>query len=294
MISVVIPSYRRPELILRLLADLYAQEAAEFEVIVVDDCSPDDSVEQFRRAFPQARIFRNEKNGGPAVARNRGIREARGDVIVGFDSDVTLPDKRVLAKVIQAFAAHPQATGFAFRLLEVDGKTDDAPRWWHSKPLATHANQVFETSYFSGTAYAFKREALFAAGLYPEFLYMHYEEALLAYRLMDQGGVILYAPELTAVHHAHAVSRRSEIKVFYKPRNQILFALECFSGFRRLTYLAPRLTYNFLLSLRYGSLHRFFEALQSAKAIWRERKGSGRPLQRATLERIDALPRTGS
>ena len=100
MLSIIIPSYNRRDLILGLLRDVYAQEAADFEVIVVDDCSPDDSVAAIRREFPQTQVLVNEKNSGPAVARNRGVLAAKGEFIVGFDSDVTIPDKFLLKKIL--------------------------------------------------------------------------------------------------------------------------------------------------------------------------------------------------
>ena len=96
MLSIVIPCYNRSDLILALLRDVYAQRDVDFEVIVVDDCSPDDSVASIRRAFPQTKVLVNEKNSGPAVARNRGVLAAKGEFIVGFDSDVTIPDKHLL------------------------------------------------------------------------------------------------------------------------------------------------------------------------------------------------------
>ncbi|MDX2187624.1 MAG: glycosyltransferase family 2 protein [Opitutaceae bacterium] len=290
-LSIVIPSYRRPELILRLLADLYAQEGAEFEVIVVDDCSPDDSVEQFKRAFPQAKVLRNEKNGGPAVARNRGIREARGEVIVGFDSDVTVPDRHLLAKVVRAFAEHPKASGFAFRLLEPDGVTDDKPRWWHSQPFETGKDRFFETSYFSGTAYAFRKPILVEAGLYPEWLYMHYEEYLLALRIMDAGGSIFYHPELTAIHHAHPVSRRSQIKTFYKPRNQILLAVDCLPTGRAIAYIVPRAVYSFIGAVFRRSLPDYFRAASSCRQMLMARTTDRKPLSTETLRRVRSLKR---
>ena len=107
MLSIVIPSYNRRDLVLALLRDVYAQEAAEFEVIVVDDRSPDDSVAEIQREFPQVRILVNEKNSGPAVARNRGVLAAKGEFIVGFDSDVTIPDRLLLKKIADAFQAEP-------------------------------------------------------------------------------------------------------------------------------------------------------------------------------------------
>src|SRR5689334_6654841 len=160
LISVVIPAYNRRDSILQLLADVYRQEGVSFEVIVVDDCSPDDTVAAITARYPTVRLFRNAVNGGPAVSRNRGVREARGEFIVGFDSDVTVPDTTVLRRTAETFRKFPEATGLAFRLFSPDGKTDDAPRWWHPVPIGRYANERFSTHYFSGTGYAFRREAM--------------------------------------------------------------------------------------------------------------------------------------
>ena len=104
-------------------------------MIVVDDCSPDDSVEAIRREFPAVRLFVNETNGGPAVTRNRGIREAQGELIVGFDSDVTLPDPWLLAKVAARFQEFPSVDGLALRIFKPDGVSEDVGRWWHPRPI---------------------------------------------------------------------------------------------------------------------------------------------------------------
>jgi GT2 family glycosyltransferase len=286
MISVVIPSYNRRDCVVALLRDVFAQQVADFEVIVVDDCSPDGSVETFRREFPRARIFVNEKNGGPAVTRNRGIREAKGDIVVGFDSDVTIPDARLLLKVANRFNEHPQVDGLAFRLLKPDGKSEDTPRWWHPVPIGTYADKQFYTSYFSGTAYAFRRDALVKAGMYPEILYMHYEEVELAYRILDGGGEILHCPDLVALHHANEVSRRSEVTVFYKPRNQILLAAACLPGFSAVQYVVPRVIYQFAKACRGGHVRDFFRAMRSARNLLPTLMKSRKPLKQETLQRI--------
>jgi GT2 family glycosyltransferase len=289
MISVVIPSYNRRDGMLALLADLRRQEGVEFEVIVVDDCSPDDSVEAIRREFPEVKVFVNEKNGGPAVTRNRGIREASGDFIVGFDSDVTLPDSSLLAKTEACFRKSGAVAGLAFRLLKADGKSEDTGRWWHPLPIGGFADREFLTSYFSGTAYAFRRTAVEAAGLYPELLYMHYEEVELAWRILDGGGGILYQPGLVAVHHANPVSRRSEVEVFLKPRNQILLAVSCLPLADALVYVIPRTAYQGFKALSHGHFRDFLRSMGSAAKLfpcqWKLRK----PLRRETLGRIRAL-----
>lgn len=274
---------------LALLADLRRQEGAEFEVVVVDDQSPDDSVEAIRRDFPEVRLFVNERNGGPSVTRNRGIREARGGIIVGFDSDVTLPDTRMLEKVVAAFGEDGGASGLAFRILQPDGVSEDVGRWWHQVPPGSHAERVFSTSYFSGTAYAFRRDAVVDAGLYPEILYMHYEEVELAWRVLDGGGRIDYRPELKVLHHANPVSRRSQVEVFLKPRNQILLAVSCLPWPKALGYVIPRTGFQFCKSCAKGYLPDFVRAMRSAIDLLPRQLDARKPLKRETLARISKL-----
>lgn len=289
LISVVIPAYNRRDSILQLLADVYRQEVVSFEVIVVDDCSPDDTVAAITAKYPAVRLFRNAVNGGPAVSRNRGVREARGEFIVGFDSDVTVPDPTVLRRAAETFRQYPGVTGLAFRLLEPDGKTEDVPRWWHPVSVERHAGERFLTHYFSGTGYAFRREAMVAAGLYPEILYMHYEEVELAFRILDQGGSIMHCPDLPVLHHANPIASRSKIKVFYKPRNQILVALACLPWMRALAYLLPRLIYNFAISLVYRHPGEFWGALVSARKLAPQVLANRAPLRAETWRRIRLL-----
>ncbi len=291
MISVVIPSFNRKDNVLALLADLTRQEGVEFEVIVVDDCSPDGTFEAVSRDFPQVRQIKNPKNSGPAVTRNRGVLAAKGEIIVGFDSDVTVPDTRVLAKVIETFNRYPKVDGLAFRLFSPDGASDDKPRWWHPVAIESHAASTFETSYFSGTAYAFRREPMLRAGLYPEWLYMHYEEVLLAYRMIDQGSVILYVPRLTAVHHARPTPRRNKIKTFYKPRNQILLAVACYTTWRGAIYLAPRLGLSAFQALLGGHFGEFLAAIKSARELARPLRSQRKPLAKKTWMYLATLGR---
>ncbi|MEI8037514.1 MAG: glycosyltransferase family 2 protein [Verrucomicrobiota bacterium] len=291
MISVVIPCYNRRDGMLALLADIYRQKGVAFEVIVVDDCSSDDSVESLRREFPQITLLVNDTNSGPCVTRNRGIRAACGTFVVGFDSDVTIPDRRLLAKVRDAFAESPGASGFAFRILTSDGSTDDLPRWWHPVPHAQGKDRSFATDYFSGTAYAFRREVMIQAGLYPEILYMHYEEVALALRVLDDGGAILYCPGLRVLHHAHQTSRRSEVQVFYKPRNQVLLAVLCFPLWQGVAYLAPRLLCQLTKALVGGHVDEFQRAMRDAVSKISLLRSGRQPLKKGTLRRITQLRR---
>ena len=289
MISIVIPSYNRRDAILRLLEGLYRQEGAEFEVIVVDDCSPDDSVAAIRRAFPQVRLFVNEKNGGPAVTRNRGVREAKGEIVVGLDSDVTVVDPFLLSRVEVAFEAHPKASGLAFRILKPDGVSEDVERWWHPVPIAEFADKRFLTSYFSGTGYAFRKDAMIAAGLFPEIFYMHYEEVELALRILDNGGTILHCPDLKVLHHEGKTAGRSRVQLFYKPRNQILLALSCYPFWKAVGYVVPRVGFQFAKAVCNRHVGVFATAIVDGFATARKQLAIRKPLKGPTFLQLRRL-----
>ena len=289
MISVVIPTYNRRDTIVGLLDDVFRQTGTDFEVIVVDDCSADDPGEFLKARFPRITYLRNEKNSGPAVTRNRGVRAAKGDIIVGFDNDVSVPDTQTLSRVATLLGQRTDVDGLAFRLLKPDGVSDDVDRWWHPMPIKDYATRSFSTSYFSGTAYAFRRQAMLDAGIFPEHLFMHYEEVELALRIIDQGGVILYSPEVSVLHHAHVVSRRSEIKVFYKPRNQLLIAAGCLPPSRAMGYVVPRLAFQFLVAVKDRHLASYFRDLRSAAQKMPECLRTRRVLKPATFRRLAAI-----
>ena len=92
-ISVVVPLYNKGPYIERALNSILAQGCQDFEVIVVDDGSSDDGpvrVQAF--ADPRIRLV-CQPNGGPGAARNRGIAEAKGDLLAFLDADdAWMPD----------------------------------------------------------------------------------------------------------------------------------------------------------------------------------------------------------
>jgi GT2 family glycosyltransferase len=288
MLSIVIPSYNRRDSTLRLLENVFQQDE-EFEVIVVDDKSTDDTNEHIRLKYPDVILIENEINSGPAVSRNRGVKQARGEIVIGLDNDVTISDPFLFKKVRRYFEKQPSYTGLAFRLLTPDKKIDDAPRWWHSKPLATHAKKTFETSYFSGTGYSFRRKEFLEAGGYPEIFYMYNEEVLLAYRIIDNGGTIQYIPDLEVVHHAAKTARRNRIQMFFKPRNQLILATLCMSKMRWVCFVVPRLCFNFCLSLMQFYVPSFFSAIKDYAYLHKECLQQRRPLKRSTWKRIKKM-----
>jgi glycosyltransferase involved in cell wall biosynthesis len=106
MISIVIPTYNSSRFMPNLLESIFKQAVEDMEVIIVDDCSKDDTV-NIAKKYPVS-VIQMEKNGGPARARNRGVNEAKGDIIFFLDSDVLVLDGTV-REVKKYFENNPSA-----------------------------------------------------------------------------------------------------------------------------------------------------------------------------------------
>lgn len=88
LVSVIMPSWNTSNFIAESIQSVIDQTYENWELIIVDDCSTDNTDEVVAR-FTDKRIryFKNEKNSGAALSRNRGLREARGEWIAFLDSD---------------------------------------------------------------------------------------------------------------------------------------------------------------------------------------------------------------
>jgi glycosyltransferase involved in cell wall biosynthesis len=115
-ISVVLPTYGRPEFIRRAARSVLDQTYTDAELIVVDDCSPDpaaDAVADLPDGPIPLRVVRHEVNRGAPAARNTGIEHAEGEFVAFIDDDDTwAPEK--LERQLEVFEASPPDVGVVY------------------------------------------------------------------------------------------------------------------------------------------------------------------------------------
>src|SRR5918996_1041295 len=87
-ISIIVPVYNNPSDLRECLSAFRSTSCPDWEIIVVDDASTDDSSSVAARMG--ARVLRLAENMGPAAARNYGARHARGDILFFVDADVVV------------------------------------------------------------------------------------------------------------------------------------------------------------------------------------------------------------
>ena len=89
LVSVIMPSYNTENFIADSIRSVVTQTYSNWELLIVDDCSTDNTDNVVRPFLKDTRVkyFKNEKNYGAAVSRNKALREAKGKWIAFLDSD---------------------------------------------------------------------------------------------------------------------------------------------------------------------------------------------------------------
>ena len=96
-VTIIMPSYNSENFIIESIESVLAQTYSNWELIIVDDCSPDDSnkiIAKYIDSDSRIKLIKLQKNSGPAIARNMAIETANSRYIAFLDSDdVWLPNK---------------------------------------------------------------------------------------------------------------------------------------------------------------------------------------------------------
>lgn len=114
LVSIVTPAWRAAAFVGQTIESVMAQDYPQWEMHVVDDCSPDDTatvIEAYAARDARVKLIRQQKNGGAAMARNVALEAARGRYVAFLDSDdLWLPGKLTR----QLAFMREQKAGFSF------------------------------------------------------------------------------------------------------------------------------------------------------------------------------------
>ncbi len=169
LVSVIIPTFNRSSMVVEAVESVLAQSYAELEVIVVDDGSTDDTRERLRSYGQRLILVVNEKNRGVSAARNRGIRQSRGEFVALLDSDdLWRPGK--IQRQLDFFSAHPRAMICQTEEIWVRRGRRVNPRQKHRKYSGYIFPHCLPLCIVSPSAVMIKRELLSRVGLFDEQL----------------------------------------------------------------------------------------------------------------------------
>lgn len=248
-VSVVILTFNRPDEILYNVSSLVEGLGSDVEIIVVDNnsCNPVSNV--LNEYANRIKVIELKENVGVG-ARNIGLRHASGEIVVTVDDDVYGINESGLRKIVNFFEMNASAGALNFKV--VDDKTGVQMNWCHHRQVEQWGDSEFLTYEISEGAVAFRREAFFQAGGYPNYFFISHEGPDLAIGLMNYGWDVYYYPSVV-VQHAHSdVARVSWRRYYYDTRNAIWLALRRYPAYMALKSVTVHLLAMFVYSLRDG------------------------------------------
>lgn len=238
-ISIIIPNYNGLKYLNGCLASLTRQvpDTPPTEIVVVDNGSTDESIEQARALYPDVRYILLPENTGFCHAVNVGIRETQSPYVLLLNNDtVAAPDfVRELYRAITADSRTKRPVFAASALMRmwdrpelVDDAGDrfNALGWAYSRGKGcSAADYMCPTDIFSACAGAaiYRRDVLERIGLFDELHFAYLEDVDLGYRAQLYGYRSVYAPAAGVIHYGSAStgSRYNERKTALVPANNI-------------------------------------------------------------------------
>ena len=217
LVSVIIPVYGKSDYTLNCLASIAASPPkVPFEIIVVDDDSPDRSAELLAK-IPGIRLIKNDENKGFIRSCNSAAAESKGEYLYFLNNDTTVTSGW-MDELVRTFREFP-GTGLAgSKLIYPDGRLQEAGGiiWqdgsaWNfgrlEDPELPAYNYAREVDYCSGASIMVPRALFEELGGFDEhYLPAYCEDSDLALKIRDKGYRVIYQPLSTVVHYEGVTS----------------------------------------------------------------------------------------
>ncbi len=247
-LSVIIVSYNVSSFLIQCLNSLFAgTDQNQFEVIVVDNHSFDQTPVRIKKLFPQIKLLQNDRNLGFAGAVNKGLKQAAGDFVCLLNPD-TLVKTDTMAILRQYLEDHPECGVVGCKVLDADGTMQLASRRsfprpkvavpkllgltrlfpkhpWFGQYNMTHQDPdiIQEVDAVSGSCMMIPRRIFDEIGAFDERFFMYFEDTDFCFRVQKAGYRVVYNPNTQIIHYKGESLKRAPfntIEVFHQAMEQ--------------------------------------------------------------------------
>lgn len=252
-LSIVIPNYNGVRLFPDTLPTVFEALSTvqiPYEVLVVDDCSPDGSAAFLQKEFPEVRVISNEKNSGFVLTSNRGMRNAKYDLALLLNSDVKLTphyfdNQFKYFERDDTFGVMGRIIGWDDNIIQDGAKYPS----FHGVKIKTSGNYLLENEeemknglysmYLSGAnALVDRKKFLEIGGLNEAFAPIYVEDYELSLKAWRMGWKCYYDHNSICRHQVSTTMRSKEkenyVKKIYNRNKMFLHAIHLSKGERRL------------------------------------------------------------
>lgn len=245
-VSIIIVNWNTQDILKKCLKSIYTQtQHINFEVILIDNASSDDSVQMVKEIFPEVILIENQENRGFAAANNQGIAIAKGRYVLLLNSDTVILNNAI-SKTISFADDNPEAAVVGCRVLNPDRSLQPTcfmfpsilnmvlsssylykllPRskffgrermtWWDR-------SDVREVDVVIGCFMLVRPQAIEQVGMMDEQYFMYCEETDWCYRFKQTGWKNVFTPEAEIIHLGGVSSRQKHHQMILQKQTSIL------------------------------------------------------------------------
>ncbi|WP_435624552.1 glycosyltransferase family 2 protein [Flagellimonas sp.] len=282
LVSIITINYNESEVTLDLLDSVRKLSYANYEVIVVDNASPNDNPDRIKENYPEVNLIKSQENLGFAGGNNLGVKQAKGEYLLFINNDTIVPPNFIqplvetlqkddsIGMVSPKIKFHWDPT-----LIQYAGYTP-MNKWtirnnsigYHQKDNGDF-DEPKETQSIHGAAMMVPRRVVDEVGMMTEIYFLYYEEHDWAEMVKRAGYKIFYQPKSHILHkESVSTGKFSPLKTYYISRNRILFARRNFKPLSLAISLLfqcfvsiPKNTLQFLLKREFAHLKAFWRAI---------------------------------
>jgi GT2 family glycosyltransferase len=228
-VSIIIPSYNTKWLLEKNLPHVLNAKKNKknniVEIIVVDDASPDGSVDLLKKKFPEVKVVKHKINRGFSSSVNTGARTSKGDLLVLLNTDV-IPEEDFLVSTLPLFK-DDSVFAISFSEKGYSWAKGEFKNGFVGHGLGTKTKKVHDTFWVSGGSGIFRRDYWMSLGGIDEKLFspFYWEDLDLGYRALKRGYKLLWDPDSRVLHkHESTIGLLPKKYVGrIRERNQLIF-----------------------------------------------------------------------
>jgi len=283
LVSIIILNYNAGELIEKCVDSIYQSNYKNYEIIVVDNNSKDNSHVRCKERFPEIKVIENKKNLGYCEGNNVGIRKSKGKFIIILNPD-TIVEPKWINELLSGYEKFGdgmyqpkfltidnesilQSTGnmiqlFGFGYSRNKGDKDE-----------NQFNNIENINYASGTCLFTTKEIFTKLGFFDSFLFAYHDDLDLCWRASMQGIQSYYIPTSIVFHPSEGFSFKwSNFKFFLLERNRLYCLFTHYSHGTILKFLPSLVLVDIAVSLFYLKNGLFSEKIKASLNILKNSK----------------------
>ncbi len=251
LVSIITINYNQSKVTNELIHTLHQISYSNYEIIVVDNNSPNDTPQIIKENHPDVKLILSDTNLGFAGGNNLGVQQAKGKYLLFINNDTEVPS--YFLEPLVNLLENDSSIGMVSplikfhwdpSLIQYAGFTKMSPYTIRNSSIGYHQKdqgqftKPTQTNAAHGAAMMVPRKVIETVGMMTEVYFLYYEEHDWA-EMIKKAGYKIYLQPQSQILHKESIStgKNSPLKTYYLTRNRLIFARRNLHGFTKLISL---------------------------------------------------------